>query len=117
MTALRAALPSMPPPGGPEDPGPFAFGDHARVTRILTHGGFAAPSFEKFEFNMRFPADPVAAATGIVMIGPASRVLREQPDAVKTAAIAAVAEAITPYIAGDIIALPGAVWLVTTTPV
>ena len=115
MGAMRAVLPSPPPPSGPEEPGPFAFGDTARVTRILTHGGFAPPAFERFDFDMRFPADPEKAAGLLVQIGPAGRLMREQPDDIRTAAMAAIAGSLAPYVKDDRIALPGSVWLVTTT--
>jgi SAM-dependent methyltransferase len=113
MGALRQVLPSMPPPAGAEEPGPFAFGDQARVTRILTAGGFSAPAFERFDFDMRFPPDPAVAANGIVQIGPAGRVMREQSEEVRAGAMAAIAEAIAPFVKGDHIALGGAIWLVT----
>lgn len=115
MGALRAVLPSPPPPPGPEEPGPFAFGDTERVTRIVTHGGFAPPAFERFDFDMRFPPDPEKAANLLIQIGPAGRLMREQPDDIRAAAMAAIAGSLAPFVKADQIALPGSVWLVTTT--
>ncbi len=113
MGALRAVLPEMPKPAGAEEPGPFAFGDRGRVTRILSAGGFTAPEFEAFDFDMRFPRDPAAAANAIIQVGPAGRIMREQPEAMRAAAMAAIAKAIAPFVKGDQIAMDGAVWLVT----
>lgn len=117
MGALRAVLPSSPVPPGAEEPGPFAFGDTARVSRILTHGGFAPPAFERFDFDMKFPADPVKAAGLLIQIGPAGRLMREQSEECRAAGMAAIAGALAPFVAGDRIVLVGSVWLVTTTAV
>ena len=116
LAALRPLAPPLPRPG-PEDPGPFAFGDPARVTRILTGAGFAPPRFAQFDIHMRFAGDPATAAVAVSQIGPASRVMRELPEEQRPAALAALAAAITPYAADGGVALPASGWLVTTTPV
>ena len=48
---MRAATPHLPPieRPGPEDPGQYAFGDRARVERILKEAGFGAPTFEPLD--------------------------------------------------------------------
>src|SRR5204862_328727 len=48
---LMAALQFLPPPPipGPEDPGPFAFADRARVERILGGAGFADVALEALD--------------------------------------------------------------------
>jgi SAM-dependent methyltransferase len=115
MGTLRAVLPTIPPPAGPEDPGPFAFGDPARVTRILTEGGFAAPAFAKFDFDMVFPADPAVAANVIMQMGPAGRIMREQTDEVRASALKAITDAIAPFQKDGRIAMGGAIWLITAT--
>ena len=115
MGAMRATLPEPPPSPGPEEPGPFAFGDTTRVTRILVNGGFAPPAFERFDFDMRFPSDPEKAASLLIQMGPAGRLMRDQPDAIRAAAMAAIATAIAPFAKDDQIALPGSIWLITTT--
>ena len=114
LAAALTVVPSFPRPG-PEDPGPFTFGDPARVTRILTAGGFTAPSFEKFDFEMRFPGDPLTAAVAIAAVGPASRALRDLPDDQRAAALDAIATAVAPYTSDGYIRLGAAIWLVTAT--
>ena len=115
MAAIAKLVPPMPRPG-PEDPGPFAFGNAERVTRILTAGGFAAPAFEKFDFAMRFRGDPATAAAAVALVGPASRALRDLTEDMRARAVEAIAEAIVPYAVEGEIRLGGAVWLVTTRP-
>ena len=44
LHAVYEHAPRLPKPD-PEEPGPFAFGDTARVTRILTAAGFTEPFF------------------------------------------------------------------------
>jgi len=112
LAAIAGLVPPLPRPG-PEDPGPFAFGNPARVERILASGGFGHVGFEKFDFDMRFKGDPATAASAVALVGPASRALRDQPDEVRAAAIGAIATAITPHAVEGEIRLGGAVWLVT----
>lgn len=111
LAAALTVVPPFPQPG-PEDPGPFAFGNPDRVRRILTTGGFVAPVLEKFDFEMTFPGDPRAAAQGIATIGPVTRALREQPEDVRNAALDAIAAAVTPHARDGVVRLGGAVWLV-----
>lgn len=51
LNAVYEHAPRLPKPD-PEEPGPFAFGDTARVTRVLTAAGFAAPSFTPLDIQM-----------------------------------------------------------------
>ncbi len=113
LYAAYAHVPRLPRPG-PEDPGPFAFADPARVTRILTGAGFAAPRFTSVDVALDIAAgrgldEAVAQATAI---GAASRALQDQPAAARTAATAAIREALAAYLKGDSVTLAGAIWLV-----
>ena len=62
MTPLMAVYKHVPklPQLGPEDPGPFAFADEARVTRILGEAGFADIAMEACPLSF-----DVAAGKGI----------------------------------------------------
>ena len=114
---LRAAMtvvPSFPRPG-PEEPGPFAFGDDARVTRILTEAGFSTPKFKQFDFTMNFDGVGMTAALAVCGVGPLGRILRDQPEDVKAKAQAAVAEALVPFTADGVVKLPASVWLVSAS--
>ena len=114
LAAALTVLPDFPRPG-PEDPGPFTFGDPARVTRILTAGGFTTPAFAKFDFSMRFPGEPCTAAAAIAALGQVSRALRNQPDNLRAAALDAIATAVDPYSSDGYVSLGAAIWLVTAT--
>jgi SAM-dependent methyltransferase len=112
---LKAVAPLVPPleRPGPEEPGPFAFAETERVTRILNGAGFSAPSFHKFDFAMRLGAGLDDAVRQAMTIGAAARALQEQPDEVKAKAAAAIREALEPHLKGDAVRLPAAVWLVS----
>lgn len=109
-----AAHVAMPPRPGPEDPGMLSFADPARVTRILTQAGFATPRFTKFDIDIDIGGgNGLEDATRQAMsMRPARQALEQQPDEVRAAAAASVRAALAPYVVGDTVALPGAVWLV-----
>ena len=116
LRAIAGLVSPLPPPG-PEEPGQFAFGDPARVHRILTQAGFAAPRIDPFSFAMHTPAaDLRHAAEAMASFGPISRRLTDQPEMVREAAIDAIAAAIAPHRSGDIVSLGASVWLVATQP-
>lgn len=102
------------PRPGPEDPGPFAFADPDRVTRILTGAGWPAPTFTPVDVALDLGAGggldrAVEQATNI---GAASRALREAPEELRPAAIAAIRVALVRYVKDQTVALGGAVWVV-----
>lgn len=107
---------ALPPRPGPDDPGMFSFGDPARVTRILTEAGFETPHFTKFDLSMGIGDGLDDATRQAVSMGPAGRALLDQPETVRAAAAEAVRAALTPYLVGGRVALPGAVWLVDAAP-
>ena len=116
LHAAYQHIPRLPKPG-PEDPGPFAFADPERVTRILTGAGWSAPSFTPVDVML-----DIAAGGGLDLaveqathIGAASRALREAPEETRPAAIAAIREALVPYRDGMSVRLPGAIWIVSAT--
>lgn len=111
LQAVEMLVPPMPRPG-PEEPGPFAFGDTARVVRILTGAGFAAPTFNRFDMAMQLGANLDEAAEQAATFGAAGRALQEQPADIVQAARAAIRVALEPHVTADGVALPGAIWLV-----
>ena len=113
LHAVYEHVPRLPKPD-PEEPGPFAFADTARVTRILTAAGFTAPSFTPLDIEMDIAAggtleDAVIQSSAM---GPAKRALADQPDDIRAAAIESIRRALTPYASAAGVKLPGAVWLV-----
>jgi len=113
LHAVYEHAPRLPKPE-PEEPGPFAFADTARVTRILVAAGFTAPSFTPLDILMDLAAggtleDAVFQSSAI---GPAKRALADQPDDIRAAAIQSIRRALTPYASAAGVNLQGAVWLV-----
>ena len=113
LHAVYEHAPHLPRPD-PEEPGPFAFGDIARVKRILAAAGFTEPSFIPLDIQMDLAAGGTLedAVTQSSAMGPAKRALVDQPDDVREAAIASIRRALTPYASAAGVTLPGAVWLV-----
>lgn len=117
MAPLMAVYKHVPklPPQGPDDPGPFAFADEARVTRILGEAGFADVAMEAcpLSFDVAAGRGLEAAVQSALEIGPAHRALEGQPPEVVAAATQSIREALTPFARGPSVWLPGAMWIVT----
>jgi SAM-dependent methyltransferase len=114
QAALSVLPPPAPPlpPSDPNEPGQFAFGNPARVLRLLHDAGYPTARVRPFDFNMRFPADDIArTATGLSNMGQTGRLLRDHPEALRTQAATAIAQAITPLAKGPWIDLPARVLL------
>ncbi len=111
--AVYEHVPRMPKPEA-EEPGPFSFGDPARVERILKGAGFAAISFTPLDVQIDLAPGGTAgdAAIQASSVGPAKRALKEQPDNVRAAAIESIRRALEPYASPEGVRLAGAVWLV-----
>jgi len=117
MLPLREARKHAPPlpETNPEDPGPFAFADDQRVRRILSAAGFAdievAP--RDLDLDVAIGRGLDAAVAGAMGIGPTSRILDGQSDAVRAAAAADIKKAFAERAKGDSVPLGAAIWLVT----
>ena len=112
---VGAVRPHAPPQPqlGPEDPGPFAFADLARVRRILAAGGFDRITARPFDCGMLLGMTFDDAVQHIQDFGPVSRMLTEATPAQKEAAVIALREALKPSAARMPVTLGGAVWIVT----
>jgi SAM-dependent methyltransferase len=114
---VRAAAPFLAPINrpGPEDPGPFAFGDTARVERIFKEAGLAPPTFRKLDRSLRVGATVDETIDNITRFGPLVKPFADSsPDQVAKAK-AAVADAFRPHARPDGVFLDGACWLVRTS--
>lgn len=111
LQVVQTLVPPVPRPG-PDEPGPFAFGDPERVTHILTAAGFSSPRCIRFDIAMVLGTSLDEASEQATSMGAASRALQEQPEAVVEVARAAVRAALVPHFASGRVALPGAIWLV-----
>jgi len=117
LQAVYRHVPPLPKPE-PGAPGMLALADPARVTRVLTDAGWAPPRLDKLDMMM-----DIAAGRGLdeavdqaVMVGVVNSALRGQPPDAVAAATAALRRALEPHVQGRSVRLPGAVWLVSSTP-
>src|SRR6185295_5245002 len=87
LHAVYEYAPRLPKPD-PEEPGPFAFADTDRVTRILTSAGFAAPTFTPLDIQMDLASGGTLddAVKQSSEMGPAKRALTDQSDDVRATA-------------------------------
>lgn len=117
MTPLQAVYEHVPrmPPVGPEDPGPFSFASEERVQRILGEAGYAGIAMQPHDLSLDIAIGRGldAAVQGALEIGPASRALQDQPEDVRRAARASIREALAPFVQGQSVMLPAAIWIVT----
>lgn len=105
-----AALPKL----GPEEPGPFAFADEARVRRTLEAAGFADVTLtpRDFEFDIGGGEGLDNAVAKALEIGPASRALDGQPDAIRAAARQEIRNTLAERLVDGQVRLAAAIWLV-----
>lgn len=114
LAAARPHLPPLPPPG-PEDPGPFSFGDPDRVRRILGAAGWDDVSLESIEGRVA-----LASAGGLdealrvlSFAGPTARAMLPASEQQRERATAAIREALAPQVGpGGDVRLSGSCWLV-----
>lgn len=113
-TPVRAAQPFLPPQPrpGPEDPGQFAFGDRARVERILGEAGFKALRFEPIDRQIWMGDTVAEVVAGAGKFGPLARAFAGAEPAAIEKAKQAIAEVLTPHEGSEGVRLPGACWLV-----
>ncbi|AYV45051.1 SAM-dependent methyltransferase [Caulobacter flavus] len=114
-----APLVGTPAPPPPEAPGPFSFGDRARVERILGEAGFVDVVLTPVDHPITFGEGETreAAIEDAVdlafQVGPLTRALADQADAVRQQAIPLVREAFATKATGEAVVIEGAGWVVT----
>ncbi|MCT8002690.1 class I SAM-dependent methyltransferase [Sphingomonas sanguinis] len=118
LRAIADIVPSPPPPD-PEAPGPFSFGDPARVTRILRQAGFTAITLTPFDRIIPFGRGETRAQAvddGLALafdVGPLARALQDQPEEVRTRAADAVRAALAALPGRRANLIRGTAWIVT----
>jgi SAM-dependent methyltransferase len=117
---IQPAAPNAPPTSpGPEAPGPFSFGDRARVVRILTAAGFTDIAIAPFDAPVPFGEGATREAAiddavrMVLEVGPLSRALVGQPDDIRARAWAAVRTLFAELPGERSVMIGGAVWIVT----
>jgi SAM-dependent methyltransferase len=101
----------------PDAPGPFAFASDARVRRILSDAGYADIVLkpQDLELDIAVGRGLETAVKAAMTIGPTSRMLDGQSDAVRAAATADIRKALAAHARGDSVPLGAAIWMVTAT--
>ncbi len=112
VRALASVVP-LPPPAAPDAPGPFAFADAARVSRILESAGFAEIALEPVETSIAFAGTLENATEFMLNLGPASALLRDAGPDVAVRARDAVRKALAPHVGPAGPRLGAAIWVVT----
>jgi len=119
MIPLREAAKHVPPlpETNPDDPGPFAFANEARVRRVLDEAGFADVTLtpHDLELDIAIGRGVEVALAAALAIGPASRALTGQSEAVRAAAAADIRAALAARAVGDSVPLGAAIWIVSAT--
>ncbi|WP_343525960.1 class I SAM-dependent methyltransferase [Sphingomonas sp.] len=118
MGAIKAIVPPPSPPD-PEAPGPFSLGDRERIFRILGAAGFVDIVVTPFDGTIPFGMGETRAAAienALEMafeVGPLSRALADQPEAIRTRAADAVRAAFAERPGDRAVMIDGAAWIVT----
>jgi SAM-dependent methyltransferase len=118
LTAIQGLVPPLAKPG-PEDPGPFSFGDPHRIRRILEAAGFVDIALEPQDHPILYgEGETTEAAVEDALdlaleVGPLSRALTNQPDPVRRQACDAVRAAFAGRLSGKSVVIRGAGWIVT----
>jgi SAM-dependent methyltransferase len=117
VTPLREALKHAPPlpEMDPESPGPFALAAEARVRRILTDAGFTdvALTPADLELDIAGGRGLDTAVRAALTLGPTSRMLDGQSEAVRVAVTADMRKTLAAHARGSSVPLGAAIWIVT----
>ncbi len=113
VAAARKHLAELPPPPGPEEPGPFSFADSSRIQRILASAGFARIVCEKFDPRLAYGDGARAAADYLTQMGPVGSVLQEHPEALRAEVAHTLAGLLEPHREPGGIRLAAAAWIVS----
>jgi hypothetical protein len=96
----------------------FAFSEPQRVSAIFAASGWSPPRFDRLDLDL-----DIAAGRGLdealaqsAQIGVISGALRNQPSDAVNAALNAMRKALGAHLDGASVRLPGAMWLVSSTP-
>ncbi len=106
---------AMPAPLGPEDPGPFSFGDPARVTRILETAGFKDVKLQPQDMPITIGAgrDLAGAVDFLLGVGPIRAILAEQTPEVREKVRAEVQDTLAADFGAEGLRMGSATWIVT----
>jgi len=111
---MGAALAHMPPiePSIPGAPGPFAFADKDRVSKILSDAGFRNISFTPYDTSMVVGRDLDEALEQSLEIGPLSRLLTDMDATIQTRVKEAMRAELAKRLTPTGVSLGAATWIV-----
>lgn len=113
---FMAAVPHLPPipRPGPDDPGPYAFGDPDRVRRILGGSGWREATLEPVEHVVALGGGLDEAVRFTQALGPAARVLASLAEPDRQRPVEAIRAALAAHLTPEgRVELGGACWVVT----
>lgn len=104
------ALPALPPP---EAPGPFSLASATRIRDILTDAGFTQVDIEPFAIDLTLSDAGLTDGVDFALLaGPLARLLLGIDARQREAVIEAVTRHLAPYLHGQELVMPAAVWMV-----
>lgn len=103
------------PAADPHAPGPFAFGDRARVQRILDDAGFCNVQFEELRIALDFAQGETLeqAAAALVESGPGAALFAQLDPQAREQVLTEVGTAVAPHFHAGHVRMPSAIWLVS----
>lgn len=106
---------TLPPPPPPHEPGPFAFGDRARIESILSTAGFESIGIEKLNITMAIgPSSNLEETVDFMFeIGPMSRLVADLDTATHNKLRGAIRGVLEKFQGESGVAMPSAAWVVT----
>jgi SAM-dependent methyltransferase len=103
---------TLPEPGDPQAPGPFAFADPERVRRILSRSGFSEIQTDRvIEKVGGGTLDETASM--LLQLGPLNSILDSIDERTRSAILADIRSALTDFESSGHVLLDAAAWLVT----
>jgi len=111
--AAAAAFSVLPPPEKPPpgSPGPFSLGQAERLETLLAGAGFIDVKLKAVDQPIELGALD-QAVDWLTRMGPAATALAEAEPAAREQAIEAMRTALSRHLAGEVVTLSGATWLV-----
>ncbi|MEV4282653.1 class I SAM-dependent methyltransferase [Actinoplanes xinjiangensis] len=114
LLGAAAHLGPLPPLPVGDEPGPFAFADADRVTRLLTRAGFTDIDLRPYDVTLNAPDDPDAVTEWLIEVGPAGVAYRDATPESRRLARAGAARLLERFrTAGTGYRLPAGLWLIT----
>jgi SAM-dependent methyltransferase len=114
LLGAAAHLGPLPPLPVGDEPGPFAFADPARVSRLLTAAGFTDIGIRPYDVALDAPDDPEVVTEWLIEIGPAGAAYRDAEPITQSQARAGVARLLERFrTTGTGYRLPTGLWMIT----